>query len=156
VPTTSASPPTREEGRTSLVVPGARALLLPLAVGAATAVAALYVAAVDPNRPGHYLVCPVYLLTGMYCAGCGGLRATHDLLHGDLAGAWAMNPLWVLIAPVLVVAWLRWVARVARPGAGGRRPARAAPGWLPWAFLTTLIGYSVVRNLPALAPWLAP
>ena len=50
---------------------------------------------------GSYGVCPLYALTGLWCPACGGLRATHDLAHGDLAGAWAMNPLWVLAVPLV-------------------------------------------------------
>jgi len=129
----------------------------PLVVGGLVAVATAYVAAVDPNRPGHYLVCPVYLLTGHYCAGCGALRATHDLAHGDLAGAWAMNPLWVLVVPLLVLAWLRWSVRSWRgPGAARSAPAAQRVVWVPWVALGATVGYTILRNVPALAPWLAP
>jgi hypothetical protein len=129
----------------------------PLGVGVLAIVATGYVALVDPNRPGHYLVCPVYLLTGRYCAGCGALRATHDLVHGDIVGAWAMNPLWVVVAPLLVVAWLRWSARAWR-GSSGTPGARRGPRtlWLPWVVLVVTLSFSVLRNVPALAPWIAP
>ncbi|WP_258726931.1 DUF2752 domain-containing protein [Cellulomonas sp. NS3] len=138
-------------------------MLPPLAVGGLTAAAVLVVGSVDPHRPGSYGVCPVYALTGMLCAGCGGLRATHDLAHGDLAGAWAMNPLWVLLVPVLVAAWATWLARrwrgvpdpapgPAGPAGAARTTRRAAPGVL----LVVVLVYSVARNVPALAPWLAP
>jgi hypothetical protein len=105
----------------------------PFVLGGLVAVATVYVALVDPNRPGHYLACPIYLLTGHYCAGCGALRATHDLAHGDLAGAWAMNPLWVLVVPLLVAAWLRWTARSWRgTAAASRAPAAPRNVWVPW------------------------
>ena len=129
----------------------------PLVVGGLVAVATAYVAVVDPNRPGHYLVCPIYLLTGHYCAGCGALRATHDLAHGDLAGAWAMNALWVLVVPLLVIAWLRWSARSWRePAATRSAPAAQRVVWVPWVALAVPLGYTILRNVPALAPWLAP
>lgn len=140
-----------------------RALLRPLTVGGLAAAAVLLVASVDPHRPGSYGVCPVYALTGLYCAGCGGLRATHDLAHGDLAGAWGMNPLWVLLVPVLVAAWGIWLARGWRgvpalsPGAqGATGSSRTARRAAPWVVLVVVLLYSVVRNVPALAPWLAP
>ena len=39
----------------------------------------------DPHRPGFaFPACPFKLLTGWNCPACGGLRMTHDLLHGDL------------------------------------------------------------------------
>ena len=129
----------------------------PYAVGGLAVVATVYVALVDPNQPGHYLSCPIYLLTGQYCAGCGALRATHDLAHGDLAGAWSMNPLLVAAAPLLVVAWLRWLLRSAlgsQCGPADRTGPRTV--WLPWFVLAATVSFSVLRNLPALAPWLAP
>jgi len=79
----------------------------------------------------------------------------HDLAHLDVAGAWGMNPLLVIALPLIVAAWVRWVVRAVRPGrataASGRRSA-----WLAWAVLVVLPVYSVLRNVPALAPWLAP
>jgi hypothetical protein len=97
-------------------------------------------------------VCPLYALTGLYCAGCGGLRATHDLLVGDLAGAWAMNPLWVLLVPVLLGLWLRWLVRALRTG----RRAAAPPAWVAVTVAAVLVAYSVARNVPAWAAVLAP
>jgi hypothetical protein len=105
----------------------------------------------DPHANGSYGVCPLYALTGVWCPACGGLRATHDLAHGDLAGAWSMNPLWVLAVPLVVVLWGRWVARSAL----GRR-TEPAPAWLAWVVLAVVVGFGVLRNLPATAPWLAP
>jgi hypothetical protein len=129
----------------------------PLVVGGLVAVATAYVAVVDPNRPGHYLVCPIYLLTGHYCAGCGALRATHDLAHGDLASAWGMNPLWVLVVPLLVAGWLRWTARSWRgSSAASAAPARQRVVWVPWVTLAVTLVYTALRNVPALGPWLAP
>lgn len=129
----------------------------PLVVGGLVAVATAYVAVVDPNLPGHYAVCPLYLLTGHYCAGCGALRATHDLAHGDLAGAWAMNPVWVVVVPLLVVGWLRWTARCWR---GQATTSTAPPAqrvvWVPWVALAVTACFTVLRNVPALEPWLAP
>lgn len=156
--------------------PGAarvRAVAGPVAVGALVSCAVLAVAVVDPHRPGSYGVCPLLVLTGLYCAGCGGLRATYDLAHGDLAGAWAMNPGWVLVAPLLVAAWAVWLARrwagsppgqdaVVGATAGSAAaeapsvPASPARRWLPWLVLGAVLVYSALRNVPALAPWLAP
>jgi hypothetical protein len=114
-------------------------------------VGAVALVAVDPHSPGSWGVCPLYALTGWYCAGCGGLRATHDLLVGDLAGAWAMNPLWVLLVPVLVALWARWTAR------SWRGTPTAAPSVRTAVLLgVVVVGYSLLRNVPALAPWLAP
>lgn len=65
--------------------------------GAALAgVGALYL--IDPARHEIY-PCLLRATTGLQCPGCGGLRATHQLLHGHLAAAWSLNPLAVLLVP---------------------------------------------------------
>ena len=82
-----------------------RAGVAPLVAGGVVAGATLVLALVDPHE-GGYPLCPLRALTGWACPACGGLRATHDLATGDIAGAWAMNPLWVVVVPFLVVAAL--------------------------------------------------
>lgn len=141
----------------------AQALTAPVVTGVLVAGATLVVALVDPHRPGSYGVCPLYALTGVYCVGCGGLRATYDLAHGDLAGAWSMNPLWVLLVPVLVAVWARWlVRRWTSSSSGAVRGAARVGGPVtgavrtPWLVLVVLVAYSAARNVPALAPWVAP
>lgn len=123
----------------------------PLVAGAVVAVSTLVLAVRDPHTTGSYGVCPLHALTGLWCPACGGLRATHDLAHGDLAGAWSMNPLWVLAVPVVIALWGRLVVRRAQG-----RPARPTPAWLAWATLAVLLLFGVLRNVPVLAPWLAP
>ncbi|MBD5787314.1 DUF2752 domain-containing protein [Cellulosimicrobium terreum] len=130
---------------------GPRAVAVPLVVGAVVATAVAYVGLVDPNRPGHYVTCPLLALTGLACPGCGGLRATHDLVHLDLAAAWAMNPLWVLAAPLLVALWAVWLVRAWSGRSGPRVPPAAA-----WAGLVVLVVFGVLRNVPALEGWLGP
>lgn len=131
---------------------GRRALLTaPLVTGGVVALATVLLAVRDPHVTGSYGGCPLYALTGVWCPACGGLRATHDLAHADLAGAWAMNPLWVLAVPVIVGLWARWVARAAQ----GRRTG-PAPTWGAWVLGVAVVGFGVLRNIPALAPWLAP
>ena len=67
-------------------------------VAAAAGVAML--AVFDPATSGVFPPCPVRYLTGWYCPGCGSLRAVHQLLHGNLRAAWAMNPLYRGVAAV--------------------------------------------------------
>ncbi|MCD5349244.1 DUF2752 domain-containing protein [Kineosporia mesophila] len=97
-----------------------RPLMRPLAVAAVLGAATGYLAAVDPNRPGHYPGCPFRALFGVYCPGCGGLRAVHDLTHGDVPAALSSNLLVTLAIPVVVVLWVRWFRRRARPGTDRR------------------------------------
>lgn len=130
---------------------GRRGVLLPLAVAATGAGAAWLLAVRSPYEPLSYGICPSVLLLGLQCPGCGGLRATHDLVTGDVAGAWQANPLWVLVAPLLVAAWVLWTWRAWRG-----RPAGVPPAWLAWALLVVVVLFGVLRNVPALAPVLGP
>lgn len=138
-----------------------RPLRAPVLTTAVLAGAVTVLALRDPHVPGSYGVCPLYALTGWYCAGCGALRATHDLAHLDVSAAWGMNPLLVLAAPVLVIllGWWTWrrlrAARALRAGEDVDLPH--APG-AAWAYATgaVIVVYSVLRNVPAFAPWLVP
>ena len=134
--------------------PGAgrwRRLRPPLLTAAAVTCATTLLATVSPHTPGQYGTCPSRWLLGVYCPGCGALRATFDMAHLDLLGAWSMNPLWVLVVPVLILAWVAWVIRAWR----GRRLGQVAT-WMWAAPLAVVLAYAVLRNLPGLAPWLAP
>ncbi|WP_457254795.1 DUF2752 domain-containing protein [Pedococcus sp. P5_B7] len=137
------APPVVARGFGALRVPG-------LALAAAAAATTL-VATVDPNQPGHYPTCPFLALTGYYCPGCGSLRALHDLAHGDLGGALARNPLMVLAAGGLLVAFVLWTRRRWR----GLARTWAAPAFLLYGLLTLVLAFWVLRNVPGWT-WLSP
>ena len=63
-------------------------------IAAVLAIAALYAAMMALG-----ITCPIKLLTGVSCAGCGMSRAWLCLLRGDVAGAYAYHPLFWLPAP---------------------------------------------------------
>ncbi|MDR1825184.1 MAG: DUF2752 domain-containing protein [Bifidobacteriaceae bacterium] len=125
----------------------------PAAVGLLAATGLALLAAVDPNEPGHYPTCPSLWLTGLYCPGCGSLRALHALTRLDFAGAAQMNPALLVALPYVVWAWGRWLWSSLDLG-----PPRRwlAPAWVIWTVLTLVMAYWLLRNIPALAPWLAP
>jgi hypothetical protein len=126
-------------------------LALPAGVLAAVAGAFAYVAAVDPNEPGHYPVCPLLRYTGLYCPGCGGLRSAHAFVHGDLLTALQANAPAVLGYLGFAVLWTVWVVRAARG-----RPLRLDLGPVHlWAVGALLLVFTVVRNLP-FGGWLHP
>lgn len=123
----------------------------PAALAGAAAAAFALLAVVDPNEPGHYPTCPFLAVTGLFCPGCGSLRALHALTRGDLGTAVSLNVLAVAALPLLAVIWAGWTART---WSGRPRVSVAAP-WILWALLGLVLGYAVVRNLPfgaALAP----
>jgi len=47
--------------------------------------------------------CLFYSLTGYSCPGCGTLRALHDLLHLDIAGAFRHNAFLVCSLPLVAL-----------------------------------------------------
>src|SRR3954464_12285422 len=61
----------------------------------------------DPHQHGSWGLCPSAAM-GIYCTGCGGLRAVNDLTRGDLAAALARNPPLALLIPVAVVLLAIW------------------------------------------------
>lgn len=110
-----------------------------LGAGALGAGALTYVGLVDPHRPGSlFPPCPFKLLTGWNCPACGGLRMTHDLLHGDLAAAAVDNVMLLTGLPVLA-GWVLWRRH--------RRRAAFTPAVLI-VVATVLICWTVIRNVP--------
>jgi hypothetical protein len=108
----------------------------------------------DPATSRIFPPCPVHYLTGWYCPGCGSLRAIHQLLHGNLRAAWAMNPLTVVLLPFLSYGLLSSVLFELR-GRGLPQPFLRAV-WIR-ALCVVIVLFGIVRNLP-LHPfdWLAP
>jgi hypothetical protein len=130
---------------------GWAAVARPVATAVLAAAAVGYLAAVDPNEPGHYPGCPFLAITGWYCPGCGSLRAVHALAHGHLGEALARNPLTVLTLPVLAWCWATWTWRLVT----GRRRETALPAWVIWGWLGVVLAFWLVRNLPGFG-WLSP
>lgn len=105
----------------------------------------------NPAQYGFYPFCYFHKLTGLNCPGCGGTRALHQLLHGNVVAALHLNALLVVSLP-----WFAWLGfRFAR-NSPHRRPAirRASTNWF-WAFVAVSLAFAVLRNLPAFA-WLSP
>ena len=88
-----------------------RRMLAPMLTLGASVAALGYLAAVDPNEPGHYPLCPTRALFGVDCPGCGLMRGTHDLVTGNVAGALDHNVMLVVLVPLAVVLWARWARR---------------------------------------------
>jgi len=114
------------------------------ALGGAVAAVA-YVGLADPGSgTSLYPACPSRLLLGLDCPACGGLRGTHDLLHGDVVGALDHNlllpALLALYAYAAVLFFAPLVGRVVRP----LRP----PRWALVAGAVVFAVFTVLRNLP--------
>jgi hypothetical protein len=110
----------------------------------ALAVAAVMLRVFDPATSGIFPPCPVRYLTGWYCPGCGSLRAIHELLHGNLRAAWAMNPLTVVLLPFLTYG-LASSAFFEIRGRGLPQPFLRAV-WIR-ALCAAIILFGIARNL---------
>jgi len=111
---------------------------------AASAVTMVMLGAFDPATSGGFPPCPVRYLTGWYCPGCGSLRAMHQLLHGNLRAAWAMNPLTVVLLPFLTYGLASFALFEIR-GRGLPQPLLRAV-WIR-ALCAAIILFGIARNL---------
>ena len=50
------------------------------------------------------IICPIRLLTGVPCPGCGGIRALGAISVGNFDSAWSLNPL-IFLACLAVIIW---------------------------------------------------
>lgn len=97
--------------------------------------------------------CPFRAVTGWECPFCGGTRLGASLLHGDVAGAFAYNPLVFLSLVVGVVVGALWLVealggpRVRPPVSWTTTARRIRPAvrWTAVGVATAL--YVVVRHL---------
>jgi hypothetical protein len=111
-----------------------------LAVAAAVA-AGWLVRTFDPAEHSFFPPCWLNRLTGLHCPGCGGTRAAHALLRGDVIGAVRFNALLVVGLPLfLLVFWKQ--LRAERRGAPGMR-------YLAHVSAICLILFALARNIPS-------
>ena len=111
---------------------------------AGLAAATAYVWAVNPSGHGVYPQCPSRILFHVDCPACGGLRGTHDLLHGNVRAALDHNLLLPAYLAAIAVVMGLWLL----PLVG--RPARTVhlPRWAWIATAVVLVAFTVIRNLP--------
>lgn len=98
----------------------------------------------DPARHAFYPVCLFHRVTGLDCPGCGGLRALHQLLHGQLLEAFRLNP--IVVTAIPLVGWLgirSWINR-----RRGGRAGQTSVLWVIWVLVVLLVVFAVARNLP--------
>jgi hypothetical protein len=108
----------------------------------------------DPTTHNLFPKCVFNSMTGLYCFGCGGQRALHDVLNGNLALALNHNALIVFMLPVLIYSWFKLVARQVNGFVLPDLYTRSS--WI-WALAISVVLFGVLRNL-AIYPliWLAP
>lgn len=109
------------------------------------ALAASWVAAVDPEEGGFYPRCPFHALTGLHCPGCGSTRALYQAVHGRIGAAFDLNPFAVLAFPfvglALAARLVEWVGGVALPR------VFVPASWI-WGLFWAILAFWVLRNIP--------
>jgi Protein of unknown function (DUF2752) len=106
----------------------------------------------DPHVSHSWGVCPLYYATGVYCPGCGSLRAVNDLTHGHLAAAASSNLLLVALIPVLGLLFTRWTLATWQGHDATFAPR--IPRAVAIGLIVLVAAFCVARNLPG--SWLAP
>lgn len=101
----------------------------------------------DPSDKGNaYISCTFKNLTGWDCAGCGGQRSLHHLLHFEWAEAFRYNAFLVVFTPYFLVL-IFYAVRDFIYGSG--YPKRFwFSGKMALVFVILIILYTIARNLP--------
>ena len=120
-----------------------RAILLAAAVTGVSLVGAVLFF-FDPSRHGFYPTCLFHQATGLWCPGCGSLRACHQLLHGHFSAAFHYNALLVISLPV--AAWAGTVYAWRKMHHHPVSPAISAK-WI-WLVLGIALAFAIWRNVP--------
>lgn len=92
---------------------------------------------------GPIFPCYIYILTGLYCPGCGMTRATHSILRLDFYQALRYNILPFIIGPLLVYFWLY-----------KRKTGKTANALILFMIIIA-VAYGILRNIPFFS-WLTP
>ena len=125
----------------------ARDRVFAAAIVGTTLAALVYLFLFNPaGGTAYFPSCPLRLLTGLYCPGCGTLRGLHQLLHGHLGAALGFNPLMVMALPFIGYAYLSYTMLALR---GSSLPRVFVPPMLIRALFWVVIAFGVLRNIPA-------
>lgn len=117
-------------------------LRLRLAGAAVFGLAAASLAFVALWRPSGPNACAFHALTGLWCPLCGGIRATHALLNGNIVEALHWNSVAVVLDVVLAVLVLRWCISAL----AGRWIMPCGRG-IAYGLIAVLLAFCVLRNL---------
>jgi hypothetical protein len=109
------------------------------------AVGAVYIFVFEPGRSGFFPVCPFRALTGFTCPGCGTTRGLHKLFHGDVVGAFQLNPLMLLLLPILFFVLIRYTSATMQ---GRSINMNRLDAKYIWTLFAVVLSFWIFRNTP--------
>lgn len=127
-----------------------RRLILILSILAILMIAGLYYF-IFPKHEILFPKCPFFVLTHLYCPGCGSQRCIADLVHGRFLAALHQNILAILALPIIF--YRLYLIYKKRTTINTIFVTRS----MPWIVLIVVVLFGVFRNIP-ISPfnWLAP
>lgn len=103
--------------------------------------AALYILFV---RTTGGVPCPFFLISGLYCPGCGSTRAIFSLLELDIRSAFSYNAFAAILLPLVAIYIVCSLVSYVRRGRAVRLDSRLLIG-----VLIALFAFGALRNIPA-------
>lgn len=97
----------------------------------------------NPSQNALFPHCPIFMLTGFECPGCGSQRAIHALFHLNVEQAIHYNALFVFSLPFVTVL----VYTELFPHKCKRLYSMLHRQWLAWAIFAIIIAWWVGRNV---------
>lgn len=82
-------------------------------------------------------------LTGFYCPGCGMTRALHEILHGNVKSALALNPLLIIFLPYFIYLFLNICIFSNRIVIHQNLSKKNL-----WTLVIIFLFYGILRNIP--------
>ena len=101
----------------------------------------------NPEDYRFFPKCPVYMLTGYQCPGCGSQRAFYHLIHGNFATAFRYNPLMPALVPYIFSGiYLEYIANKANPGIARLREILFGK-WAILLMAIVIVLFTILRNV---------
>lgn len=97
----------------------------------------------NPTSSSWFPKCPMKLLTGYSCPGCGLQRASHALLHGNFQQALAYNYFFIISLPYLLLVTISILFK----GKNAKFDRIVQGPVLAWIYIAGYCVWWVVRNI---------
>ena len=122
-----------------------------IALGIPAGFALYFLIVVKPDDQSYFPRCQFHSITGLHCPGCGLTRALHSALNGEFRQAITYNILAPIFFPIVLISMLRslwgWCWNRNLPPSTKPRPRWMR--YVPIALAALLIGFGILRNIPA-------